>query len=73
MYNVYIYIYIIYINTFTVLHALNEDNEKYAEAKERALRAQAIQEILATEVTYLQQLEILAKVGVFCKCKLYCI
>ncbi|XP_020280620.1 FYVE, RhoGEF and PH domain-containing protein 4-like [Pseudomyrmex gracilis] len=44
-----------------VLHALNEDNEKYAEAKERALRAQAIQEILATEVTYLQQLEILAK------------
>ncbi|EGI62177.1 E3 ubiquitin-protein ligase Topor [Acromyrmex echinatior] len=44
-----------------VLHALNEDNEKCAEEKEKILRSQAIQEILTTEVTYLQQLEILAE------------
>ncbi|XP_011150788.1 putative protein tag-52 [Harpegnathos saltator] len=44
-----------------VLHALNEDNEKYAEIREKALRSQAIQEILTTEVTYLRQLEILAE------------
>ncbi|KYN44194.1 FYVE, RhoGEF and PH domain-containing protein 2 [Trachymyrmex septentrionalis] len=44
-----------------VLHALNEDNEKCTEEKEKILRSQAIQEILTTEVTYLQQLEILAE------------
>ncbi|XP_070152075.1 rho guanine nucleotide exchange factor 39 [Polyergus mexicanus] len=44
-----------------VLHALNEDNERCAEERERTLRSQAIQEILTTEVTYLQQLEILAE------------
>lgn len=46
-----------------VLHALNEDNEKCTEKKENTLRLLAIQEILTTEVTYLQQLEILAKVS----------
>ncbi|XP_011059980.1 PREDICTED: FYVE, RhoGEF and PH domain-containing protein 2-like isoform X3 [Acromyrmex echinatior] len=50
-----------YIMIFSVLHALNEDNEKCAEEKEKILRSQAIQEILTTEVTYLQQLEILAE------------
>ncbi|XP_012228104.2 rho guanine nucleotide exchange factor 39 [Linepithema humile] len=44
-----------------VLHALNEDNERYTEERERILRLLAIQEILTTEVTYLQQLEILAE------------
>ncbi|KYQ56457.1 hypothetical protein ALC60_04534 [Trachymyrmex zeteki] len=44
-----------------VLHALNEDNEKCTEEKEKILRSQAIREILTTEVTYLQQLEILAE------------
>ncbi|XP_011865330.1 PREDICTED: FYVE, RhoGEF and PH domain-containing protein 2-like [Vollenhovia emeryi] len=44
-----------------VLHALNEDNERRAEEKQRALRSQAIREILTTEVTYLQQLEILTE------------
>ncbi|CAL1686475.1 unnamed protein product [Lasius platythorax] len=44
-----------------VLHALNEDSEKCEEERERTLRSQAIQEILTTEVTYLQQLEILAE------------
>lgn len=44
-----------------VLHALNEDSEKYEEERERTLKSQAIQEILTTEVTYLQQLEILAE------------
>jgi len=47
---------------FSVLYALNEDNEKCAQEKEKILRSQAIQEILTTEVTYLQQLEILAEV-----------
>lgn len=47
---------------FSVLHVLNEDNERYAEERKRTLRSQAIQEILTTEVTYLQQLEILAEV-----------
>ncbi|KYM94807.1 hypothetical protein ALC62_14402 [Cyphomyrmex costatus] len=44
-----------------VLQALNEDNEKCTEEKEKILRSQAIREILTTEVTYLQQLEILAE------------
>ncbi|XP_032681025.1 putative protein tag-52 [Odontomachus brunneus] len=44
-----------------VLHALNEDNEKCAEVREKTLRSQAIQEILTTEVTYLRQLETLAE------------
>lgn len=52
----------LYYNIFSVLHALNEDSERYAEEKERTLRSQAIQEILTTEVTYLQQLEILTEV-----------
>lgn len=51
-----------YIIIFLVLHALNEDSEKCEEERERTLRSQAIQEILTTEVTYLQQLEILAEV-----------
>lgn len=41
---------------------MNEDSEKYEEERERTLKSQAIQEILTTEVTYLQQLEILAEV-----------
>lgn len=45
------------------MHALNEDNEKCAEVREKTLRSQAIQEILTTEVTYLRQLEILAEVN----------
>ncbi|KAL6425700.1 hypothetical protein ACFW04_009654 [Cataglyphis niger] len=44
-----------------VLHALNEDSERCAEERERILRSQAIQEILTTEVTYLQHLEILTE------------
>ncbi|KAL0103088.1 hypothetical protein PUN28_017433 [Cardiocondyla obscurior] len=44
-----------------VLHALNEDNERYMEEKKKALRSQAIREILTTEITYLQQLETLAE------------
>ncbi|XP_077263281.1 putative protein tag-52 isoform X3 [Temnothorax americanus] len=44
-----------------VLHALNKDNERCAEEKERTLRSQAIREILTTEVTYLQQLETLTE------------
>lgn len=47
---------------FSVLHALNEDSERYAEEKERTLRSEAIQEILTTEVTYLQHLETLTEV-----------
>ncbi|XP_039306911.1 putative protein tag-52 isoform X2 [Solenopsis invicta] len=43
-----------------VLQALNENNERCAEERKRILRLQAIQEILTTEVTYLQQLETLA-------------
>lgn len=52
----------LFIMNFLVLHALNEDNERYAEEKERTLRSQAIREILTTEVTYLQQLETLVEV-----------
>lgn len=52
----------LYYNIFSVLHALNEDSERYAEERERTLKSQAIQEILTTEVTYLQQLEILTEV-----------
>ncbi|XP_011630129.2 putative protein tag-52 isoform X3 [Pogonomyrmex barbatus] len=44
-----------------VLRALNENNVQCTEEKEKALRSQAIQEILTTEVTYLQQLEILTE------------
>lgn len=50
------------LQMFLVLHALNEDNERCAEEREKTLRLQAIQEILTTEVTYLRQLEILAEV-----------
>lgn len=53
----------LYCNILLVLHALNEDNERHAEEREKSLRSQAIREILTTEVTYLQQLEILAKVS----------
>ncbi|KAL6261843.1 hypothetical protein P5V15_006930 [Pogonomyrmex californicus] len=44
-----------------VLRALNENNVQCIEEKEKTLRSQAIQEILTTEVTYLQQLEILTE------------
>ncbi|XP_035722715.1 FYVE, RhoGEF and PH domain-containing protein 4-like [Vespa mandarinia] len=42
-----------------VLNALNEDDVRNRAEREKRLRLQAIQEILTTEVTYLQQLEIL--------------
>ncbi|KAK2584836.1 hypothetical protein KPH14_007148 [Odynerus spinipes] len=42
-----------------VLNALNEDNLKDIAEREKRLRLQAIQELLTTEVTYLQHLEIL--------------
>ncbi|XP_043500397.1 FYVE, RhoGEF and PH domain-containing protein 4-like [Polistes fuscatus] len=42
-----------------VLNALNEDDLRNKAEKEKRLRIQAIEEILTTEATYLQQLEIL--------------
>ncbi|XP_077263279.1 FYVE, RhoGEF and PH domain-containing protein 3 isoform X2 [Temnothorax americanus] len=53
-------IYLSYL-FYVFLHALNKDNERCAEEKERTLRSQAIREILTTEVTYLQQLETLTE------------
>jgi len=67
IYIFFIYIHYYYlsqssISSFSVLHALNENNERYIEEKEKTLRSQAIREILTTEVTYLQQLETLTEV-----------
>jgi hypothetical protein len=47
---------------FSVLSALDNISKDSAKEKENSLRAQAIQEILTSEVTYLHQLELIMEV-----------
>jgi hypothetical protein len=47
---------------FSVLSALDNISKDSAKTKENSLRAQAIQEILTSEVNYLHQLEVIMQV-----------
>jgi hypothetical protein len=47
---------------FSVLSALDNISKDSARTKENSLRAQAIQEILTSEVNYLHQLEVIMQV-----------